>query len=179
VRFRVYIAASLDGFIATSDGGVDWLEPFFGEDYGYEAFMSEISCAVMGRSTYQHVLEFGEWPYTEHDVFVLTRSPIESLPARVFPWTGTPAELVDHLRGEERDGDCWVIGGGLTIREFERLGAVDEYQVFVMPLFLGSGVRLFATPYPEGAVRLLGVTAWDNGVVRLLYEAGAGGPDRD
>jgi dihydrofolate reductase len=169
VRVRVYIAMSLDGYIATPDGAVDWLEPFFDADYGYESFISEISCAVMGRITYEQVLDFGEWPYPDHDVYVLSRAPIDGLPERAFAWGGTPGELSAHLAEREREGDCWLIGGGQTIREFERLGAIDEYEVFVMPVWLGAGVPLFPSPFPAGGLELRDVTAWENGVVRLLY----------
>ena len=169
MRVRVYIAMSLDGYIATPDGAVDWLEPFFDADYGYESFISEISCAVMGRITYEQVLDFGEWPYPDHDVYVLSRAPIDGLPERAFGWSGTPGELSAHLVQRKLEGDCWLIGGGRTIREFERLGAIDEYEVFVMPVWLGDGVPLFPAPFPAGGLELRDVTAWENGVVRLLY----------
>ena len=74
-----------------------------------------------------------------------------------------------HIGGRDFAGDCWLIGGGQTIREFERLGLIDEYEVFVMPTFLGGGVPLFPSPFPAGSLQLTSVTAWDNGVVRLLY----------
>jgi dihydrofolate reductase len=170
MRLRVYIAMSLDGYIAPPDGSVDWLEPFFDADYGYEEFIRGIACAVMGRVTYEQVRAFGDWPYPEHDVFVLTRSGLEGLPERTVAWSESPAQLLDHLRATCADGDCWVIGGGETIREFERLGAVDDYEVFVMPVLLGDGIRLFPAPYPAGPLSLADVTAWENGAVRLLYD---------
>jgi dihydrofolate reductase len=160
---------SLDGYIATADGAVDWLEPFFDEEYGYESFIREISCAVMGRITYERVLDFGEWPYPDHDVYVLSQSMIDGLPERTFAWSGALDDLVRHLRDGDLAGDCWLIGGGLTIREFERLGVIDEYEVFVMPTLLGEGIPLFPSPFPSGALQLTSVTAWENGVVRLLY----------
>lgn len=169
MRVRVYIAMSLDGYIAPPDGSVDWLEPFFEEDYGYESFIREISCAVMGRITYGQVLDFGEWPYPDHDVYVLSRSPIDGLPERAFAWSGVPGDLVRHLGEEDLAGDCWLIGGGQTIREFARVGLIDEFEVFVMPTLLGAGIPLFPSPFPAGELQLDSVMAWENGVVRLLY----------
>ena len=160
---------SLDGYIATPDGAVDWLEPFFDSDYGYESFIRKISCAVMGRITYEQVLDFGAWPYPDHDVYILSRTPIDGLPDRAFRWSGTTQELAGHLAEQELEGDCWLIGGGQIIREFEFIGATDEYEVFVMPVWLGAGVPLFPAPFPAGELELRDVTAWKNGVVRLLY----------
>ena len=88
---------------------------------------------------------------------------------RTFAWSEGPGDLVRHLRDGDRAGDCWLIGGGLTIREFERLGVIDEYEVFVMPTLLGDGIPLFPTPFPCGALQLSGVMAWENGAVRLQY----------
>ena len=169
MRIRLYIAVSLDGFIAAADGGVDWLEPFFDADYGYDAFMQGIRCAVMGRLTYEQVLDFGEWPYPDHDVWVLSRSPLGAVPPRTHVWAEDPASLVRHLRAQADEGDCWLIGGGQILRAFERLGAVDEYEIFVMPVVLGSGIPLFPDPFPAGRLQLQDVTAWENGAVRLLY----------
>ena len=177
MRIRLYIAASLDGFIAAPDGGVEWLEPFFDADYGFETFIAGIHCAVMGRKTYEQVLEFGDWPYPDHDVWVLSHSPLADLPPRTFAWTDSPAGLVRHLEASVDGGDCWLIGGGEMVREFEELRAVEEYEIFIMPVFLGDGIPLFPSPFPEGRLELRDVTAWANGVVRLVY--GRTGPDTE
>ena len=169
MRIRLYIAVSVDGFIAASDGGVEWLEPFFEADYGFEDFLSGIDCAVMGRKTYEQVIAFGDWPYPDHDVWVLSRAPLSELPPRTHAWADAPAGMVRHLRARGNRGDCWLIGGGETLREFERLGAVEEYEIFVMPVFLGAGIPLFPAPFPEARLELRDVTAWANGAVRLLY----------
>lgn len=178
MRVRVYIAMSLDGYIATPDGAVDWLEPYFDEDYGYESFIRGISCAVMGRITCEQVLDFGDWPYPDLDVYVLSRSPFENLPERAFRWGGAVDDLVRHLREKHDDGDCWLIGGGQTLREFERLAAVDEYEVYVMPTLLGGGIPLFPEPFPPGELELTGVHAWQNGAVRLQYARADRSPEQ-
>jgi dihydrofolate reductase len=169
MRFRVYIAVSLDGYIATSDGGVEWLDDFTDEDYGYGEFIREISHAVMGRTTYDQAVGFG-WSYTDLDSHVLTTQPLQAPPDRTEGWEGTVAELAEHLRTADSEGDCWLIGGARTIRAFEEIRAIDEYEIFVIPVVLGQGVPLFDAPYPRRDLQLLSVKAWDNGVVRLLYE---------
>ena len=104
MRFRVYIAVSLDGYIATPDGGVGWLEPFFDEDYGYDSFVREISCAVMGRVTYEQVRAFGEWPYPEHDVYgVLYRLAPDQLD-RVNSYEGPGYSFIEVEVEGERSG---------------------------------------------------------------------------
>jgi dihydrofolate reductase len=169
MRFRVYMAVSLDGFIADADGDVAWLDPYFDEDYGYASFVAGIGCAVMGRVTYEQVRGFGEWPYEGFDVHVLAGSPPTDLPPSVHAWTGTPGELARELEAAGSEGDCWVVGGGRTIRSFGELGLIDEYQLFVMPVLLGTGVRLFPTPYPDSRLILRSVARWENGVVGLRY----------
>lgn len=169
MRFRVYIAMSLDGYIATSDGGVGWLDQFLDEDYGYGQFIQEISHAVMGRVTYDHVRSLGEWPYPDLSVHVLTSGRLDDAPEHVSVWSEDPLELVRRLDASASDGDCWLIGGGRMIRAFEELEVVEEYEIFVMPVILGGGVPLFVAPYPPRALQLLSVKAWNNGVVRLLY----------
>jgi len=169
MSFRVYIAMSLDGYIATSDGGVGWLDPFLDEDYGYGQFIHEISHAIMGRVTYDHVRSVGEWPYPDLGVHILTSGRLDDAPEHVERWSETPLELVRSLDASGSDGDCWLIGGGRTIGAFEELDVIDQYEIFVMPVVLGGGVPLFAAPYPPRTLQLLSVKAWDNGVVRLLY----------
>lgn len=174
MKNRVYIASSLDGYIASGEGSVDWLEPFFGEDYGYDAFAAGIACAVMGRATYDEVLGFGDWPHPELPVYVLSRTPLEEPPPGVVAWPRSTAELLAELGAIGYAGDCWVIGGGRTIREFQRLEAIDEYEIFLMPVFLGEGIRLFPSPAPAAPLELVDASAWENGVVRLLYRAPRG-----
>ena len=76
VEIVYYVAASLDGFIATADGGIDWLRPFenTGEDYGYGEFYASIEAVLMGRKTYEKSLEFPEWPYSGKPYWVLSKA---------------------------------------------------------------------------------------------------------
>jgi dihydrofolate reductase len=166
-RFRVYIATSLDGFIATPDGGVAWLEPFEGQDYGYQAFAAGIQTIVMGRTTFEQVLGFGAWPYGGKRTIVLSARRDPELPHEARG-ASDAAALVRELRAGS-GGDVWVLGGGRTIATFLELDAVDSLELFVMPLLLGAGIRLFE-PGTAATLRLGGTTTYPSGAVRLLYE---------
>lgn len=166
-----YIAASLDGFIATADGSVSWLEAFQATDYGYAEFFAGIGTLVMGRATYDQVLAFGPWPYAGKRCLVLSRGGIAQPPAGVEAWKGDAASLAAHLATlPER---IWVVGGGRLIAGLLAEGAIAEFDLFTMPVLLGRGIPLFAGGHPPAqTLRLLETRAWPNGVVRLRYEFG-------
>ena len=164
--FVGYIAMSLDGFIATTDGGVAWLDPFnalLGEDAGgYGDFIADIDALVMGRTTHEQVMGWG-WPYETRAGYVLTRQqdftgdhvagagPIETLRTQI--------EGAGHQR-------VWIMGGGQTQRAALDAGMFDSLSVFVMPVLLGDGLPCFtsgrqhnlsldtSTPLPGGILKL-------------------------
>ena len=129
MRFHVYIAMSLDGYVATPNGDVQWLEPFNGCDYGYEKFIASIDTIVIGRVTYEQSLTFGEWPYKGNRVIVQSSRSLDNLPPDTELWEGTTAELVTHLRERPQGKDVWLIGGPRSIESFAELGAVDFYDM--------------------------------------------------
>lgn len=186
MRFRAYIAASLDGYVATPDGGVAWLEAFDAESYGYDEFIADIGTIVVGRATFDQVLGFPEWPYPGKDVFVLTSRPVDTPTPRTAVWTGSVEELVAHLRdasspggaapgdaspGEASPGrDVWLLGGPKTIHAFRELGAVDTYEIFVLPVLLGDGIPLFERRFIAESLSLVRHRIFDDGAVELIYE---------
>ena len=99
VKASVFIATSLDGFIARVNGDLDWLPPGGGEEHGYDAFMATVDALVIGRKTYETVLTFGTWPYGEKPVFVLSTRTLAPAPlgAVVERMSGEPAEIVSQL----------------------------------------------------------------------------------
>jgi dihydrofolate reductase len=168
-RLRVYIAATLDGFIADAEGGVGWLGAYNPADYGYDAFLASVSSIIMGRVTYEQVLGFGVWPYAGKRTVVLTSRA--ELPARpgVEAYGGDLRRLLAQLRAET-PGDIWLMGGGQTLRGFLDDELVDELDLFIVPLLLGRGLRLFAEAGRPTALRLAAHQAYPSGVVRLLYQ---------
>ena len=170
MRFHVYIAMSLDGYVATPSGDVQWLEPFNDCDYGYEKFIASIDTIVIGRVTYEQSLTFGEWPYKGNRVIVQSSRSLDNLLPDTELWEGTTAELVAHLRERPEGKDVWLIGGPRSIESFAELGAVDVYNVFVMPVLLGDGIPLFQASARQTRLKLVSSETYDNGVVRLGYE---------
>jgi dihydrofolate reductase len=171
---RLYIAASLDGFIATSDGGVSWLEPYHSPALGYDEFLKSIGTVVMGRTTYDQALTFpGPWPYAEKRTIVLTSRPIEKPPPGVERWSGGVGALADHLRTRS-NMDVWVCGGARTARAFIDLDQVDRIELYVIPVLLGEGLPLFERSHHASSLRLERTRSFGNGVVELVYEFKAG-----
>ncbi|MHA1936688.1 MAG: dihydrofolate reductase family protein [Candidatus Thorarchaeota archaeon] len=144
----VYIATSLDGFIATSDGGLDWLEEIPNperSDYGYAEFMSGIDAIVMGRNTFEKVLTFDFWPY-DKPVFVPSKGKVDvpkELENQVKTVTGNPKELVGQLK--ELGHQNLYIDGGITIQGFLEEDLIDEMIITRVPVLLGNGIPLFGS----------------------------------
>jgi dihydrofolate reductase len=142
----VYIATSLDGFIATIDGGLDWLDEIPNpekSDFGYAEFMSGIDAIVMGRITFEKVLTFGLWPY-EKPVYILSKSKVDipkELESKVKTITGRPKEVVDQLKGLGHQN--LYVDGGITIQGFLEEDLIDEMIITRVPVLLGNGIPLF------------------------------------
>ena len=142
----VYIATSLDGFIATRDGGVDWLSEIPNpeqSDYGFFEFMSGVDALVMGRNTFEKVLTFGEWSYNKL-VFVLSNS-LTDLPEKLIDKAeiikGDLKSLMNQLK--ERGYNSLYIDGGKVIQSFLKEDLIDEIIITRVPILLGNGIPLF------------------------------------
>jgi dihydrofolate reductase len=168
VHIRLFYAASLDGFIASPDGSVAWLEPYNTDSNDYNRFYSEIDTIVIGRYTYEQALTFGPWPYAGKRAYILRSRPGNPMPPDAQDWSGDLAPLLAKLRAES-SGDTWVVGGGDVMSAFLALDAVDEIQHFVVPLILGDGIRAFDARAAGVRLRLLDAQNRSNGLVRLRY----------
>ena len=173
----VYIAASLDGFIAREDGDIDWLgagdqgagDP--SEDYGYAAFFSTVDVMVMGRGTYEKVLTFDGWPYGKTPVTVLSSRALEipdHLADTVRATTATPREVVEELSAQGHRHA--YIDGGQTIQGFLAAGLLDRLIVTRIPVLLGSGRPLFGKMPADIRLRHVRTDAFSSGLVQSEYE---------
>ena len=171
---HVYIAVSIDGFIARPDGGLDWLmkQPTAGEDYGYDAFMASVDGLIMGRASYEKVLTFAEWPYRK-PVVVLSRTLAggdvpASLAGRVRISDATPAEVMETLSAEG-----WrraYVDGGQIVQSFLRDGLIRDLTLTRIPILLGSGRPLFGRLDRDIDLRHVQTTAHPSGLVHSRYE---------
>ena len=166
-----YIAASLDGFIATADDSLDWLFKYddmqLGEhDYGL--FLKRIRTVVMGRGTYDFIArDPAPWAYDRQRTIVVTSRPIID-PKGVLETCSDVDELIAELRRLD-DGDVWMLGGAQLQMAFMERGALDEIEIYVMPELLGGGKPLFPATGFRASPRLLSAQTLDRGCVRLHY----------
>ena len=171
---KVFIATSLDGFIADQKGSVDFLYKYpepSGEDMGYYNFMSTIDALVMGRKTFETVLGFGvEWPYTK-PVFVWTthlKSVPKELEAKVQFINGNPKQIISKLN--EMNLHHIYIDGAKTIQSFLNEDLIDEMTITTVPLLLGSGIPLFNDISKE--IKFEGVESktYSHGLIQSVYK---------
>ena len=143
MKASVFIATSLDGFIARADGALDWLPPGGGEPHGYDEFMATVDALVIGRKTFETVLTFDSWPYGEKPVFVLSTRTLAPAPvgAVVECMSGAPAEIVSRLAA--RGIRHVYVDGGITIQRFLEAGLIQRLIITRIPVILGSGIPLF------------------------------------
>jgi len=172
MKASVFIATSLDGFIARQDGSVDWLEvEETNEDFGFAAHMDSVDALVMGRNTYDFVASTGMWHYGDKPVIVLTSRSLE-IPAErsaaVEASNLPPAELAKELdrRGIERV----YVDGGATIQSFLDAGLVDRMSITTIPILLGSGIPLFGRSQQDIHLRHVNTVAFTNGLVQTTYD---------
>lgn len=172
-RIKLYIATSLDGFIAREDGSIDWLTEYENNsetDYGYSEFYSSIGTVLMGRKTYEQALEFGEWPYREKKTYVFTqqKKPLHHGKNVEFI-SGNIAEFVSLLK-ESTDRDIWLVGGSQLIKVFLKENLVQDLIVFVVPVILGGGIPLFDHIGKEIKLKTGRIKKYENGLMRLEYK---------
>jgi dihydrofolate reductase len=165
---RVFIACSLDGFIAGPDGDLTWLPgPLADEDYGYGAFLADTDAILMGRATYDVAAAFDSWPYGETPVFVATSRPLNPVVSSVRAITGTPNQLLAAVRAESGGGI--YLDGGALIRSFVDAHLLDELIVTVVGVILGRGAPLFAGTADRHRLRLTAARPYPSGLVQLRY----------
>lgn len=171
MQCSVFIATSLDGFIARADGGIDWLSlvEMPGEDYGYGRFAASIDALIMGRNTYDTALGFEAWPYAGKRVIVLSNRPFDPKHGEESRSGADLPALVEELAN---DGVQRVyVDGGNVIRQFLAAGLIDDLTLSIIPIVLGSGKPLFGELGVELPLHLESTHSWPSGLAQLRYRA--------
>lgn len=171
-RVVLYIAASIDGYIAGSDDQLDWLDSVGGteEDYGYHTFYQSIDALIMGRRTYEITAGFEKWPYAGKPSVVLSRNPLANARPDVTVVNQSPAEAIDSLAAAGHQ-KIWLMGGGQLTVNMLQSGLIDDIILSIIPMTLGAGVPLF----PHGKSQqtmfdLLRASNYPTGLVQLHYK---------
>jgi dihydrofolate reductase len=170
MKASVFIATSLDGFIARQDGSLDWLPADGGEPHGYTEFIATVDTIVIGRKTFETVLSFDAWPYGKKPVVVLSTRPSELTPpddAVCDVMAGTPHEVVARLA--ERGMKHLYIDGGVTIQGFLEAGLIQRMIITRIPVLLGSGIPLFGSLSHDIRLEHVATRSYPSGMVQSEY----------
>jgi dihydrofolate reductase len=167
-----YVASSLDGYIATADGSVDWLSRFHtaGEDHGAAELEASVDTLLLGSHTYEFALKLGQWPSPDKFSWVFTRRDLRILHPSITLTAQSPREVVELLaaRGLRR---AWLMGGGKLAASFHADRLISRYIISIFPVLLGSGIPLFAPAASlEDPLRLIEAKPFRSGIVQLTYE---------
>jgi len=167
----VFIACSIDGYIAGKNENLDFLSLVEapGEDYGYNDFIQTVDTVILGRKTYDMVLGFGvPFPHAERKCYVISGTRTGS-DQHVSFWNHSPAELINYLQ-QQAGTDIFVDGGAQVIHSLLQEGLIDRLTISFIPHLLGEGIQLFSNGRPEQQMQLVQSKSFPSGLVQLTYE---------
>lgn len=168
-KVSVFLALSLDGHVAAVGGDLSWLDPYASdsaEDTGYAGLMREVDTMVIGRKTYDQVLDFTPWPFEGKQTVVLTHRPISPRHGE-SPYAGPLDALLVQLHA--RGARHVYLDGGNAVRQGLAAGLIDELTLSWVPVMLGDGIRLFDASLPPSTWILLNVRHLHSGLVQTIY----------
>jgi len=166
-----FVASSIDGYIATESGSVDWLGPFQSqkEDHGFLELYSSVDALLMGSRTYEFALTAPAWPSPDKFTWVFTRRSFRIAHPSITLTADTPATVMQAL-GARRMKHAWLMGGGRLAASFRQEGLISRYVISVMPVVLGGGIPLMGVTGQTETLALVSAKPFKSGVVQLTYE---------
>ena len=181
-RFQYFVAASLDGFIATAKDDLSWLLEFDGFEGGkesYESFMDGVGCIVMGGETFAWLMEHepGNWPYPTTPCYIFTHHEHAAPPASDVTFVRGPVqEFMPDFVAAAGTKNVWVVGGGNLAAQFAAAGHLHDLILSVIPVVLGEGKRLLPLEGPTPPLELTASRTLGRGIVELRYTFGSPDP---
>lgn len=171
-KLILYIAMSLDGYIAGPNDSLDFLsrveQP--GEDYGYTAFTDTIDTVIMGRRTYDKVLAMGySYPHAHKESYIITRSTHPSI-GNINFYNGNLNQLIAELKARNTGKHIYCDGGAEIVHLLLAGSHIDEFIISIIPVLLGGGVSLFRDGRQSAGLELLASRTYESGLVQLHYK---------
>ena len=171
-KLILYIAVSLDGFIAGEGGSLDWLDKVEGQgDNGYETFYTKVDTLLMGRKTYDWIMAHAEFPYSGKECYVFSHEPRENTSDVTFV-SENAVSFASHLK-EQPGKEIWLVGGGGLLKPLLEAGLVDEMILTIAPVVLGKGIPLFHEMERETDFVLMDIERYGQ-FAQLYYRAASG-----
>jgi dihydrofolate reductase len=170
-KLILYIATSLDGYIAAPNDDLSFLSMVEkeGQDYGYSDFLKTVDTIILGRKTYDWViLNAGQLSYPDHKVYVITRSDRENIGDVEF-YSGDLEELIKKLKSTPGK-NIFCDGGAQIVNQLLKLGLIDEFVISIIPVLLGNGTRLFQDIIPTQNLKLISSEQFETGLIQLKYQ---------
>jgi dihydrofolate reductase len=167
----VHIATSADGYIARTDGDLEWLtaRPAPAGFYGIDAFMQSIDTKVLGRKTYEASLRMGAKFDSKHRTIVFSRHPRPKEAPPTVEFTDEAIDLFVNRLRKSQGKDIWLMGGGEIIASFLAARAIDEFVISLVPIFIGDGIPLISGRHLQVPLSLRSNERFEDGLVQLRY----------
>ncbi len=166
----LYIAMSLDGYIAGPNGNMSFLDAMAapGEDYGYHEFIETIDTVILGRKTYDWVMtQVPEFPHADKETYVITRNDQAPIGKTIF-YSGNLKALINKLK-QAGGKNIFIDGGAFLVNELLKINLIDEFIISIIPVLLGAGTKLFKDERPELLLELISKKSFEKGLVQLHY----------
>lgn len=172
-KVKLFIATSLDGFIAQPNDDLSFLKLVEkeGEDYGYTAFTSTVDTIIIGRKTYDYVVKeicASHYDNGKRDVYVVTRTDRPDS-GRIKFYSGSLVDLIAKLKSK-KGKDIYCDGGAEVVNELLKNDLIDELTISIVPILVGNGTRLFKEGRPEQLLEFVSAKTFDTGLVQLYYK---------
>ena len=170
----LYIAASLDGFIAGSDGDISWLDKYQGggDDYGYSEFYENVGTSIMGANTYEKALTLKGGIDNNMPTYVITHRKLQTISdAKITLYSGNLPELIKNIQ-KRTEKNIWLVGGGQLTQSFLKEALIDEIILSTIPLILGEGISLFSNTRKEINLEMTNTERYQSGIMQTQYRVG-------